>query len=183
MTPEDVAVNTNVLHGKYTGTHHAYRQSGSYSLLKNQEIYRGAYSTGDCDCDCGVGEVSGRTAYDDIDPDDPDQVVKHPIVYFGGNASCRISHTSWDPNEESPDIVSQNDEFHYPDATTSHPTAADALAAYDTYRAMVEICDVDVPAKPDYNADGQDYTAQFDGQSSEDNRNDDIELTIEIQES
>ena len=165
----------NQLHGHFSGDRKAYRQSGTYSVeFGGDDSLKEGRSQGDCEYEGGTGSVSGRTAYDDIDPDDSDQVIDYPILYYGGNASCRISTTT--------DDGSHNSEYHYPNDETVTPTAADALDAYDEYLEKVMECDVDVPAVADYRSDGEGLSTIFSGGSSEESRSEDIELTITIQE-
>lgn len=62
------------------------------------------------------------------------------------------------------------------------PTAAEALDAYEEYLAKVQECDVDAPARPDYPGKGKQTFSEFYGRTSQDDREEDIELTITIQE-
>ena len=163
--------NANILHGEYAGAHKSYRQSGLCSYVLNDggadEVRDEFYSSGRCECNCGGGNVSGRTVYDDITPGIR---TIYPILYYGGNASCLITTDG------------QSVEYHYPDANTAAPNAADALATYDDYVEMVKSCSADTPIVADWRDDGLPVETHFAGSFGGDHREEDIELTIEIQE-
>ncbi|MBP5530574.1 MAG: hypothetical protein J6Y54_00905, partial [Lentisphaeria bacterium] len=125
-------------------------------------------SWGNCEFNAGTGGISGRTTYGSSLA--PGETMKYPILYYGGNAHCRIITNG------------RLSEYQYPDDDTLIPTAQGALDAYEDFVKKVMNCSEDAPAVADWRDDGAEVRTEFNGYRSEENREDDIEMTVEIQE-